>query len=113
MVVNFFGSWCVGCIEEHDELVRFDTEGVLGSGGSECSTRLVGVTFSDTAEKVEAFFEARGGDWPVLVGETNSMVVDFGVTAAPETAVVAPDGMVVAKFTGPLTYERLAEVIRC
>lgn len=114
VVLNFFGSWCVGCIEEHDELVRFDQEGARSAVGLECRTELVGVTFDDTEENVIEFFADRGGEWPVLVGEgTNAAVVAYGVTAAPETIVVAPNGLVAAKFAGPVTYEQLTRVIQC
>ena len=60
-----------------------------------------------------AFFERLGGDWPVLVGETNSTVVDFGVTAPPETVIIAPSGLVVQKIVGKTTYEQLGELIPC
>lgn len=108
VVVNFFGSWCVGCIQEHPDLIRFDEEGVA------CPTQLVGVTFADTERAVTDFFAQRGGEWPVLVGEgTSGAVIDYGVTSAPETVIIAPTGQVVQKFTGALTYEQLVEAIPC
>jgi len=106
-VINFFASWCGPCRLEHGDLTRLDTEGAA------CPTRLVGVTITDSAENVEAFFEDLGGEWPVLVGDTSGTVIDFSVLAPPETIVVAPSGLVVAKFIGAVTYERLVEVISC
>lgn len=107
VVVNFFASWCVPCEIEHPDLMRFDTEGVG------CPSRLVGVTINDSRAGVEDFFERRGGEWPVLVGDTNSIIIDFGVTAPPETIVVAPSGLVVQKFIGAVTYDQLAGAIQC
>ncbi len=107
VVINFFASWCVPCEIENPELIRFDEEGAA------CPTRLVGVTISDEEEAVAEFFEQRGGGWPVLVGDTNRIIIDFGVTAPPETVVVAPSGLVVEKMIGAVTYDRLVGAIRC
>ncbi|MGI9621766.1 MAG: TlpA family protein disulfide reductase [Acidimicrobiales bacterium] len=107
VVVNFFASWCVPCRIEHPELVRFAAE------GTSCPTRLVGVTFNDTPENVSEFFDELGGDWPVLVGDTASMAIDYSVLTAPETFVIAPSGIVTAKFFGAVEYEQLAEQISC
>ncbi len=107
VVVNFFASWCVPCRVEHPELIRFDTE------GTSCPTRLVGVTFQDQAENVASFFDELGGDWPVLVGDTASMVIDFSVLTAPETVVVAPSGLVTAKIIGETSYDQLTEAVQC
>ena len=113
-VVNFFASWCVGCKEEHDDLVRFDTEGVTGADGRSCATELVGVTFQDTAEDAEAFFVERGGSWPVLVGETTDReAVAFGVTSVPETVLIAPNGTVARKWIGAVRYDQLAAAVTC
>ena len=107
VVVNFFASWCIPCQTEHPELIRFDTEGMA------CPTRLVGVSIRDSPERVAEFFEQRGGDWPVLVGDTNSIIIDFSVTAPPETVIVTPSGIVGAKFIGAVTYEQLVDAIPC
>ena len=107
VVVNFFASWCVPCEIEHPELIRFDQEGAA------CPTRLVGVAIRDTEAGVIDFFERRGGGWPVLVGDTNTTIIDFSVTAPPETIIVAPSGLVVRKIIGATTYDDLVESIPC
>jgi len=107
VVVNFFASWCVPCITENPELIRFDEQGAA------CPTRLVGVAINDTRDDVAEFFHERGGDWPVIVGDTNSMIIDFGVTAPPETLIVAPSGLVTSKILGATTYEQLVQSIQC
>jgi cytochrome c biogenesis protein CcmG/thiol:disulfide interchange protein DsbE len=97
VVVNFFAAWCTPCIVEHPELVRFSEEHQAADDG----VHLVSVVYSDEVANVRRFFDERGGDWPVVVGETTGRVaLDFGVSGVPESYVVAPDGTVVAKFTG-------------
>ncbi len=107
VVVNFFASWCTGCRQEHADLIRFDTE------GASCPTQLVGVTFQDTDQNVADYFEDLGGDWPVLVGDTAPMVIDFSVLTAPETVIVAPSGLVTNKIIGATTYEQLSGLVTC
>ena len=114
VAVNFFASWCSGCVEEHADLLQFHEEGVVNEDGILCPTQLLGVAFNDEKADVDDFFERFGGDWPVIVGpETNQMALDFSVLTAPETYLIAPSGIVVLKVIGPVTYQRLAESISC
>lgn len=95
VVVNFFATWCVPCRVEHPELVRFSEEHEA-SGDVE----IVSVAFQDDAEAIRQFFDRNGGDWPVIIGDTGRVALDFGVTGVPESFVVNPDGVIVAKFEG-------------
>ena len=94
VVVNFFSTWCPGCITEHPELVAFSER---HAGGDAI---VVTVAFDDSPEAVRDFFERAGGDWPVLAGDVGSVPVDYGVTAVPETYLVSPAGYVVDKLVG-------------
>lgn len=94
VVVNFFATWCAGCIIEHPELVDFSERHAAGDA------IVVTVAFDDSPEAVRGFFEAAGGDWPVLAGDVGSVPVDYGVTAVPETYLVSPAGYVVDKLIG-------------
>lgn len=97
MVVNFFASWCVGCIEEYPELEEFNQRHQEGDA------IVVTVVFNDTRERV---LQSPMGDadWPVIYGEnrddTGKIAVDYSVTALPETYVVSPSGVVVEKLVG-------------
>ena len=97
MVVNFFASWCVGCIEEYPELVDFNQRHQRGDA------IVVTVVFNDTRERVLQSVMGDA-DWPVIYGEnrddTGRIAVDYSVTALPETYVVSPSGVVVEKLVG-------------
>lgn len=105
VVVNFFASWCVPCVQEHPELVKFAERRRDGSAS------LLSVAYADSPTAVREFFTKYGGDWPVLAQKTTEFAVSYGVVSAPETFVIAPSGVVVAKFTGPVTADKLDEII--
>ena len=114
IAVNFFASWCTGCIVEHADLVAFHAESAFSSDGTKCNTKLVSVAFNDNIKDIEDFFDKYDGDWPVLLdGSTNRVAIDYSVMTAPETVLIAPSGLVVKKIVGPITYEKLSAGIEC
>jgi cytochrome c biogenesis protein CcmG/thiol:disulfide interchange protein DsbE len=104
VVVNFFATWCVPCRVEHPELVRF-AEAHPDDGA------VVSVVFDDEPTDVQAFFEENGGEWPVVPGEGTGVILDYAVSGVPESFVVSPNGVVVAKVTGGVTAAGLDQVI--
>jgi len=106
VVVNFFASWCVPCLEEHPELLAFEA-----AHRAQGDAALLGVTFDDKADDARAFFEEQGGTWPVIDDPDNSIGVAYGVAQVPETFVIAPDGTVVQRYAGGVTQAALDELI--
>ena len=105
-LVNFFATWCIPCVEEHDDLVAFsNNHAVIGDA------EVVSVVFSDDAEDVAEFFDEKGGDWPVVRDDDGRIATDWGVTGVPESYLVAPDGSVRAKIVGGIRVERLEELL--
>ncbi len=102
VVVNFFSTTCVPCIREHPELVKFDQRHAPTGDAS-----VVSISFDDSADAVIEFFADNGGDWPVLTENTGSVAVNYGVTAVPESYLVAPSGIVAAKLVGGVTADDL------
>ena len=103
-VLNFFASWCIPCAVEHPELVALSE-----LTGPE-SVQVVSVTMGDTEADAAAFFEQRGGDWPVIVDAT-SAPARFVVLQVPETFLIAPSGLVVGKWNGEIKADEVLGVI--
>lgn len=107
VIVNFFASWCQPCRVEAPELRRW-AQRHEAAGDAE----LVNVLFQDTPEAAKAFFAEFGGaTWPVLSVDTDTIGLDWGVAKVPETFVVSPDGVVVAKTISTVTESGLDNLI--
>lgn len=106
VLVNFFQTTCIPCVREHPELVAF-SERHAEIGDAE----VVSVVFDDTTAAVEQFFTEFGGDWPVVVGDTGTIALAYGVVAVPESYLIAPSGVVAWKGVGGVTADGLDEVI--
>jgi cytochrome c biogenesis protein CcmG/thiol:disulfide interchange protein DsbE len=107
VVVNFFATWCTPCRIEHPELVAFEARH-RDTG----DVQVVSVAFNDQADDIREFFAQNGGSWPVIPEDTNRVALEFGVTGVPESYVVDPNGIVVAKFLDGVTADGLDDVIR-
>lgn len=103
VLVNFFATWCPPCVAEHPLLVAL-------SGQQAGSLQIVSVASGDTADNVTKFFQEKGGDWPVLVSDTDAASIDYGLIKLPESYLVAPDGKVVEKIIGGLDAEKVQEI---
>jgi cytochrome c biogenesis protein CcmG/thiol:disulfide interchange protein DsbE len=98
VVVNFWASWCAECRVEHDDLAaawdRYRDQRVV----------LVGIAFQDRTSASLAYLGELGGDWPQLSDPGDQTALAYGVYGVPETFVVGPDGRVVGKQVGAVSY---------
>ena len=58
---------------------------------------------------MQAFFDTNGGEWPVVRDPDGGVSVDFGVAQVPETWIIDPNGVVRARYAGPVTADRVAQ----
>ena len=107
VVVNFFQTTCIPCVQEHPELVSFQE--AYGPSGF---ATIVSVAFDDRPENIREFFAKFGGDWPIIATDTASVAVDYGVPLVPESVLVAPNGEVITKLLGGIRRAELEAVIQ-
>ena len=99
VVVNFFATWCIPCVREHPELVRFSDRHPAEE------VQVLSVMYDDQPADVAEFFREQGGAWPVV--DDVGAKVDFGVRGVPESFLVDPDGVVRTRLVGGVTAKGL------
>ncbi|MEE2565540.1 DsbE family thiol:disulfide interchange protein [Hyphobacterium marinum] len=101
-LLNIWGSWCPPCVAEHPVLMALEAEGIP----------IYGIAWRDSVANANAFLDQRGDPFAgVLRDPMGEAVIALGVTGAPETFVVGRDGLIRARWAGPLTAEALERVI--
>lgn len=103
VLVNVWGSWCVGCRIEHEVLMAIHAAGEL---------RIVGINWKDELDAARHWLD-RTGDPYVVSGwdYSGDVAIDFGVYGAPESFLVDAEGRIRFKHIGPLTHEVVRDEI--
>lgn len=104
VVINFWATWCGPCWEEHPVLVA-------GARGHP-EVQFVGVVFQDTEDKILGFLEQRGASYPTVVDDRGKTAIAYGVAGVPETFFLDANGVIVAKYSGPLNAADLEQELR-
>jgi cytochrome c biogenesis protein CcmG, thiol:disulfide interchange protein DsbE len=92
-IVNFWASWCPPCRAEHPVLMQMQADGL----------RVAGVNIKDQAATATAYLEEESNPFFAMAFDPRGRTaIDWGVTAPPETFIVAGNGTVLFRFQGPL-----------
>ena len=102
VLLNFWGTWCVPCLQEIPELVdlahRHQKKGLV----------VVGIAIdSGRPEDIREFAAAHGMDYPILQGELSIAKRFFHVVGFPTSLLVDRNGMIRKRYFGPQTAEVL------
>jgi len=99
VVVNFWATWCVPCYQEHPVLVE--------NAPTMPNVQFVGVVFNDSADKINSFLTKYGSAYPTVLDQQGKTAIEYGVGGVPETFFINRQGVIVAKYVGPMTTEIL------
>lgn len=96
-LLNVWGSWCIGCREEHPYLIELAKSGTVP---------LYGLNWKDKREDALATLEELGDPYVLNVSDFDGRVaIDYGITGAPETYLIDQNGIIRYKEVGQLNPE--------
>ncbi|HEV7769005.1 MAG TPA: redoxin family protein [Thermoanaerobaculia bacterium] len=104
VVLNFWATWCAPCWDEHPILVA--------NAKMLPNVQFLGVVFQDEESKILSFLNQRGSSYPTVVDERGKTAIAYGIGGVPETFFLDANGVIVAKFSGPMSNEALQENLR-
>ena len=94
VLVNFFASWCVPCVEEAPVLMDLKRQGIP----------VIGIAYKDKPQATADFLTRHGDPYARLGADLpGSVAIDWGLYGVPETYLIDGRGVVRWRYVGPLT----------
>ncbi len=100
VLVNYFASWCAPCRAEHAQLIALQEAGIP----------VIGVNYKDDPDNAGAFIEEMGNPYEAIRADnTGRVALDWGVSGVPETFFLNSEGVILRRFTGPISAGALQD----
>lgn len=100
-LLNVFASWCLSCAAEQQDLVRIKET---------YNVPIYGLNWKDDNAKVQKWLEKLGNPYDKIGADPEGkIVVELGVTGAPETFLINDLGKIILRFPGPITLDVFRE----
>jgi len=104
LIINYWASWCLECIEEHDLLISLNQ--IESFNG-----KVVLISFQDNVSNSLDFLNKYGyGDLIYLIDNKSEFAINSGVFGVPETHIIK-EGKIIRKYIGPLSFSDVEEII--
>ncbi len=96
-LLNFWGTWCVACREEHPLLVQYAKSAVVP---------IYGVDYKDERAAALQWLDEFGNPYTLTAFDVDGRVsIDYGVYGAPESYLIDRSGVIRFKQIGPITED--------
>ncbi len=91
-LVNFWGSWCPACYQEHNFLLELSKKETI-----------YGINWKDKKQDALAMMNDYGNPFTrIIVDDDSILAIGMGVYGAPETFLVKADGTILHRYAGPM-----------
>lgn len=106
VLVNFWATWCVPCVAEVPELVKWQEE-------FKDQLQVLGVTYPPTSlVKVRNFVRKNKINYPILLGSKVTKKLFEPSDNLPITIVIDADGYIVARIVGVVFVDEFDAAVR-
>ena len=96
-LLNFWGTWCVACREEHPILVKYSKTNAVP---------IYGVDYKDDRAAAMQMLAEEGNPYTMTLSDPEGRTsIDYGVYGAPESYLIDKQGLIRFKQIGPITDE--------
>ncbi len=102
-LLNFWGTWCIACREEHPLLVEYAKSNAVPIYGVDYK-----YTSDNSDERAAAaqFLAEVGNPYTLTVYDADGRIsIDYGVYGAPESFLIDKNGLIRFKQIGPITED--------
>ena len=100
VIINFWATWCGPCIKEIPELVRFQRE-------YRTKAQVLGINFEQSkTQDIERYSNQLEINYPILRISDEPLVPFEPLKGLPTTFLVSPQGKIIYRHLGPLSYEQ-------
>lgn len=96
-LIHFWGSWCQPCRDEHPILMRISEDNRFD---------LIGINYKDHKSHARHFLNNFGNPFKRIGFDTSGQTAArWGISGPPETFILDKDSTIIARHTGPLTWQ--------
>ena len=99
LLVNFFASWCVPCIVEHDFLFEIKKQKPI---------KIYGINYKDDIKNLEIWLEKLGNPYSKIgIDKTGITGINWGINGIPESFLIDKNGIIKHKINGVINEKEI------